>query len=211
MPTTETALSLFEIEDRYLALLDSADGVTEEQAEEYRQDLAHSFAATVEKRNRVAAFVGHCEAMAARADGEIKRLQKRKKVFEGAAQRVMDYVLWTMRQLDKKKLDADLATFYRKDNPPSVQITDEAAIPARYKTLTITVPAEAWEQHVRDYCGLRSAFYRGAPEEGRMPFLDEIEKTEVSIDKNAIKAAIKGGESILGADLAIGGERVEMR
>jgi hypothetical protein len=63
-------------------------------------------------------------------------------------------------------------------NPPRLEITDEAAIPAGYKTLTIKVPAVAFEEFIQ-------AAFPGDAER----FLASVLQTDVSVNRTGIKRA----------------------
>jgi hypothetical protein len=92
-------------------------------------------------------------------------------------------------------------------NPDSVDIQDEALIPAEYKSVTVKLPAEIWSE-------LLQAF---SDDDGnRVAEVSKVlqaadEKADVSIDKAGIKKAIKAGETVDGADLFIGGLRCEVK
>ena len=45
-----------------------------------------------------------------------------------------------------RKLEGKTTTFSLRACPPSVEATDESAIPAEYKALTLKLPAVMWEQ-----------------------------------------------------------------
>ena len=76
---------------------------------------------------------------------------------------------------------------------PSVEVTDESAIPAEYKLLILKPPAVTWEQ-VLD----------GLEIEQRAAVLGQVKSPEVSVDKRSIKAAIDGGADVPRAGLVIG-------
>lgn len=86
------------------------------------------------------------------ADAEIARLQNRKALFLRAVQRMEGHITGVIKSLDLdakdayQKLKGNLVTFTLKRNPPTVAIQDESAVPARFKSITITLPAELWEE-----------------------------------------------------------------
>jgi len=45
-----------------------------------------------------------------------------------------------------RRLEGKTTTFSIRGCPPSVEITDESAIPSEYKTLVLKLPAATWEQ-----------------------------------------------------------------
>jgi hypothetical protein len=74
-----------------------------------------------------------------------------------------------------------------------VEVTDESAVPAEYKTLTLKLPAVVWQQ-ILDWLdtGQREALFA------------HIKCRDTLIDRRSIKAAINAGTNVPGADLAIG-------
>ncbi len=93
----------------------------------------------VEKRDRVAHFIHHCESMAEAAKAEQKRLAARAKAFDTAAERMKAYVLGAMKSLQLKKLEGNSFTFSTRACPDSVLIADEALVPERFKTIRMEV------------------------------------------------------------------------
>jgi phage host-nuclease inhibitor protein Gam len=194
------ALTLYNIEEHLVALLDTAEMVeTPEQQEAIFAEIQQALVTAIDKRDRVNQFMVHCESQQAAIDAEIKRLQALKKTFVKAQERMEDYIVRTIQSLgaDEKgryrKLEGKTCVFSLRACPPSVEVRDEATIPAEYKTLTITVPAKAWEELV-DNVDL----------DERCKFLAAVKKTECAIDKKGVKAAIDSGTPVPGADLAIG-------
>lgn len=195
-----TALTLYEIEDHLVALVDTAEGgVAPEQEEEIFQEIQKALTQAVEKRDRVAQFLAHCENQVGFVDAEIKRLQALKKTFVKAQERMENYVIRTIQALgtDEKgryrKLEGRTTVFSLRACPPSVEVKNEGDIPAEYKTLTITIPATAWERFV-DSVDL----------DERCAFLGAVKKSECAVDKKGIKTAIDSGTPVPGADVAIG-------
>ena len=83
---------------------------------------------------------------------EIDRLRQRKAASERALARLEEYVIETIENLGTdgkgrhRKLEGKTTTFSLRGCPPSVEVADESAIPAAYKTLTLKLPAVTWEQ-----------------------------------------------------------------
>ncbi|MFN3323393.1 MAG: siphovirus Gp157 family protein [Bryobacteraceae bacterium] len=197
---SSTALTLYNIEEHLVALLDTADMVEEpEQQEAIFQEIQQALVQAVEKRDRCAQFLVHCGSQQAAIDAEIKRLQALRKSYARAEERMEEYIVRTIQGIgpDEKgryrKLEGKTCVFSVRACPPSVEVRNEGEIPAEFKTLTITVPATAWEA-VADSLDI----------DERTKFLASVKKCEVAVDKKAIKAAIDGGTSVPGADLAIG-------
>jgi hypothetical protein len=90
-------------------------------------------------------------------------------------------------------LEGKTATFSLRACPPSVEVTDETAIPSEYKVLLLKLPAVIWEQ-----------LLDGLEIEQPCAVLGQVRSPEVTVDKRSIKVAIDGGVDVPGAGLAIG-------
>jgi hypothetical protein len=198
-PQVPHPLTLYALEETLTVLADTEDMVPEEQQREFQEEFRLALTAAVEKRDRVGAFLAHLESQAALAKAEIVRLQERKAWFERATERMEGYVINVIESLGRdakgkyQKLEGRTVTFGIKDCPPSVEIQDEAAVPADYKAITITMPALKWEE-LLDSLDL----------EQRASVLDSVEKPKVAVSKTAIKKAIECGGQVPGADLIVG-------
>jgi hypothetical protein len=179
-------LSLFQIEDGLQSLLDSAELVEPEQEAEFMADLERSLKTAVNKRDKVSQFLAHCEAQPALADAEIKRLQARKKFFEAVVERVGFSVIRTIRNLGAdekgryKTLEGSTSSLGVRRCPPTVAITDEAAVPASFKSITFTLPAELSEE-----------MFDALDLELRGRVLDAARRSDVTVSKTLLKEAIE--------------------
>jgi hypothetical protein len=194
-----TAAPLYVIEDQLAALVETAELVSPEQEQEFRAEFQAALTAAVEKRDRVGQFLAHLEQQINFAKFEIDRLRQRKATCERALVRLEDYVIGTIEHLGTdgkgkyRRLEGKTTTFSLRACPPSVEVTDETAIPAEYKMLLLKLPAVMWEQ-----------LLDGLEIEQRAAVLGQVRSPEVTVDKRSIKAAIDGGVDVPGAGLAIG-------
>ena len=194
-----TAAPLYVIEDHLAALIETADLVPPEQELEFRAEFQAALTAAVDKRDRVGQFLAHLEQQIDFARFEIDRLRQRKAAFERALARLENYVIETIEHLGTdgkgkyRRLEGKTTTFSLRACPPSVEIADEAAIPAEYKILLLKLPATTWEQ-----------LLDGLEIEQRSAILGQVKSPEVTVDKRLVKAAIDGGVDVPGAGLATG-------
>jgi hypothetical protein len=143
---------MWDLETDFAALADSVETVEPEQEQQFLEDFRQALIEAQEKRDRVAGFLAYCEAMAEMASKEIARLQRRRDFFTRTVERLEGYVELILRNLGKDakgkwtKLEGNNSSFTLKNLPPSTAITDEAAVPKAYKTVTVTLPAPLWEQ-----------------------------------------------------------------
>jgi hypothetical protein len=199
------SLSLYRIEDDLAALMETgAGGISPEFEQEYRSDLAQALQKAVDKRDRVGQFIRYLEDQASFAAAEAHRLTERKQLFERAAERMRAYVKWTIESMGQdeqgkwRKLEGRTTTFSLRKLPDILQVDDERAVPADYKTLVITVPAAAWQRHL-EACGDRDAI------------LAAIVHTESKLDRRELLARLKEGAELPGADIRLGDYGLSMR
>ena len=194
-----TAAPLYVIEDHLAALIETAELVSPAQEQEFRAEFQTALTAAVDKRDRVGQFLAHLEQQIDFAKFEIDRLRQRKATCERALARLENYVIETIENLgtDSKgkyrALEGKTTTFSLRACPPSVEVSDESAIPSEYKALTLKLPAMTWEQ-LLDWLEI----------EQRAAVLGQVKSPEVIVDKRSIKAAIDSGVNVPGAGLAIG-------
>src|SRR5215471_7862491 len=139
------SLTLYQIEDRLAALLETGEGgIAPELEEQYRADLAQSLQKAVDKRDRVGEFLRFVEEQGRFAAEEAKRLTERRQRFERAAERMRAYVKWTIQNMGQdeqgrwRKLEGRSVSFSLRKLPDILQVDDETAVPAEFKTLVIT-------------------------------------------------------------------------
>jgi Gp157 protein len=193
------AQPLYAIEEYLAALMDTVELVPPVQEQQFREEFQAALTTAVEKRDRVGQFMAHLEHQIAFANFEIDRLKERRAAYQRAFERIEDYVAHTIEILGRdargkyRKLEGKTVTFSLAGCPPSVEVTDESAVPAEYKTLTLKLPAVAWER-ILDWLdtGQREAVS------------GHVKCQDVFIDRRSIKAAINAGTQVPGADLAIG-------
>lgn len=197
-----TALTLFEIEDRYLALVNSEECVSPEMEQEFRTELSVALQSAVAKRDKVAQFLLACKQHEGAIDAEIKRLQALKKSWQAGRERMEKYVVSVIEGLgtDAKgkhhPLKGEISILSVRRNPVHVEITDPEAVPQQFKTVTVCMSADAWARIValpyENEIGEITSVYDAATD------------LKTDIDKRAIKTAIEAGLEVRGADLGFG-------
>jgi hypothetical protein len=201
-----TAAPLYAIEEHLAALIETAELVPPEQEQEFLTEFRSALTTAVEKRDRVGQFLAHLEQQIEFASFEIERLKKRKAAFERALARLEAYVIEAIEDLGTdhkgkyRALEGRTTTFSLRACPPSVEVTDEAAVPAHFKTLLLKVPAVMWDQ-----------LLDGLDVDQRDAILAEVRIAEVKIDKRSIRAAIESGAHVPGADVVIGRHSLRRR
>ena len=113
-------------------------------------------------------------------------MQKRRDFFARTVERLEGYVELILRNLgqDAKgkwlKLEGNTSGFSLRNLPPTVAITDEAAVPKAYMTVSVTLPAPLWEQ-MMDFLDMELA----------NQVLDAVKKPNSAVVKVLVKDAIE--------------------
>jgi hypothetical protein len=223
---SETAIApakvdtLFEIEETYAAFLDTEALVRPEDEQAFRAELATSLKQAVEKRERFGQFILGCERRVAALKAEAKRLIDQADAYERAADRASQYGAWVIEQLGTdgkgkhRRLEGTTCVLSLRAGSARVEFSDEAVVPSEFKTLTITVPAVAWEQHIaryREMRGMLGDLLAAGPPPDQPSIVEAITRVDVHTSKTAVKKAIEGGREIPGADLKFGDSTLQVK
>jgi hypothetical protein len=96
-------------------------------------------------------YLAHLESQVVLSKVEIERLKKRQAEFVAEIERAEGELLGAIlhQQPDGRgrfaPLEGKTSRFAAQRNPPSVSVSDEAAVPASCKTITVTLPQLVWE------------------------------------------------------------------
>lgn len=97
----------------------------------------------IEKHDRLGSFIRRMESEAAAIKAEEARLAARRRGFEKVADMMESCIKEQMDEWQIRKVSGKLFTFAVQKNPPSVEIVDEAAIPAEFINYPPTVNRQA--------------------------------------------------------------------
>jgi hypothetical protein len=194
-----TARPLYDLEAHLAALVDTEDLVPEELEQEYALELQATLLATVEERDRVGQFLAHLESQIAFAHAEVARLKAREAFYERVFRRMEGYVTRVIESLGldpkgkRKQLEGNTITLSLRGCDKRAEVTDEAAVPTKYKRVTVTLPAETWEL-VCDSLDL----------DLREQVLGEVKLTKIEVSTSLVKIDLKADIAVPGAKLAGG-------
>lgn len=152
--------TMYEIAEQFRAL-SAMDGSDEELAQAIADTWESVELAFEDKAENYAKIITQVKAEADNIAAEVKRLTERQKGLKNKAQRMTETLYDAMNAAGKRKFKTTLFTFGIQNNPPSVVVDDEKAVP------------------------------------------DEFKRHEVTLDKTALKEALKAGE-VAGAHLEQG-------
>jgi len=193
------ARPLYDIEQHLAALIDTEELVLDGQEQAYALELHATLLAAVEKRDRVGQFMGWLESQATFAHKEIERLKEREAFFSRALTRVEGYVSRVIESLGydargkRKKLEGNTVTFALHGCDKRLEVSDEAAVPNRYKRATITLPAELWEE-----------LMESIDLDFRDRVLGAVTSPKLEVSTTLVKADLKAEIAVPGAKLAGG-------
>lgn len=192
--------NLYQIESDLMALVESAETVTELQREAYALELQSAISTSIAKRQRVGEFLAHCEAQEEACGAEIDRLTALKHRYATARERVQGMVVSIILERGQDErgkwpvLEGQTMTLGIASTPPAVRIELGAEIPAALQTVTVKMPGDNWDRIVA-----------ALPDEV-LGFAGDVTESRTP-DKVAIKAALKMGAEIPGVSLS-GGYRM---
>jgi hypothetical protein len=192
--------TLYNLEDDLAALVNSEDLVeTEEQHIQIVREIAQAGEKAVAKRDSCIRMFRYLDLQQQGIDTEIKRLQELKASYATSEKRLEKYVIRVMEDFcpipkkGAKKLEGSIGVLSLRQNPPAVEISDEAAVPTKYKNITVEMDADTW--------------LRFAPD----PLVNLTRRTTYTLKKAEIKEVLKDGGEVPGADLGFGSKRLEIK
>lgn len=197
--TPAAARPLYDLEMHLATLIDTEELVPTDLEAEYAVELRAALLATVEKRDRVGQFMAHLESQIAFAHAEVARLKTREEFYSRAFGQMETYVSRVIESLGldakgkRKKLEGTTITFSLHGCDKRAEITDEMAVPSKYKRVTVTLPAETWEL-LCDSLDL----------DLREQVLAEVRTPKVEVSTSLVKADLKAEIAVPGAILAGG-------
>lgn len=124
---------LYELTEAYMDLMAQLEDC--ETDEDEATVLAQIDAVSDDIARKGEAFARICRNLQADVSGyeaEIKRLQKRKKAAENAAERLKNHILFSMGIAGATELHTTIGKWSIAKNPPSAVVTDETLVPEEF-------------------------------------------------------------------------------
>lgn len=95
-----------------------------------------------QKAHGIAVVINALEHMAEAQSSEAKRLSAKAKANENHAQRLRQYTLGVMKELELPRIETGPFTLAIRQNPPSVVVEDAAAVPSDYQRTRIEISVD---------------------------------------------------------------------
>ncbi len=137
-----SGLTLYDTTAEFRALLELMEQQDEDPSPAQELVIQTTIAQQVRKVDHFARFLNHLDDQVLFAADEIERLQARKKRMAKRLESLKGFALMAMDSLGFDSLDGETATLKIRLNPPAVNVLDENAVPAEFKTIKQTVHIE---------------------------------------------------------------------
>ena len=121
-------MNLYELTDSYQKILQ----LIEDGGEGLEDTLESITDAIEEKADGYGKVIKNIEAQIEAIKNEEKRLADRRKSLESNVKRLKDSLYESMKLTETKRIKSELFTFNIQNNPPSLNIENEDAIPFEY-------------------------------------------------------------------------------
>ena len=196
--------SLFDLDDRFIELMDRADAESEEPggvSETLLREITDYIEAFRNKVDRIAGYLRWQESIAAICAEEAERLAARKKAAAGRVTRLKAMLLAFMKSRGSKKLEGETSSINMQSNSnPSLVVDDPLKI------------GEAFYE--RDFritkTELQEILHQLVDGELRRRLEHAIHSGEWKINTSAVRAAIMNSAGVEGARL-VKGDHVRVR
>lgn len=136
-----------------------ADGIDsdDERVQELLEKMVENEDEWENKAVNVAKFLNQIALDVSQIDSEIERLTKKKKSLSNAHSSLHDLLLWQMQNFGKEEIKNPLISIKVRENPVSVVVKDEDAVPAQFKTekKTVTVNKNAIKLAMKENTDLK--------------------------------------------------------
>jgi hypothetical protein len=130
--------SLYSLSSKLARINDEIFDAGGEVTDELEQRLDDTGLALQDRVHGIVRWVFNLDGQEEAIDKELARLQARKKAVKNLTARLKGYVETGMKVADKNKMEFDTFEAAVVKNPPSVEIQDEKAIPAKFvETITM--------------------------------------------------------------------------
>jgi Siphovirus Gp157 len=131
--------SLFDLTERLTELLDSIDMCEDADVRaECEQEIADVLSRQLSKVDNMAEFSDHLEFQIALRKKQVQLLEKANRRAAGILERIDNAILRTMDATGRKSLEGSLYSFSLRKLPPSVEVTNQAVVPAQYIRTTVS-------------------------------------------------------------------------
>lgn len=129
-------IALYKIDNELLKILNNPNPETGELDAEALENWGLS---RFEKQKNIALYIKDMDYGVSVIDAEMKRLREMKESAVKKSDWLKDYLKRSMDLMDEKSLDFGPHTVKIVNNPPSVMITNDAALPTRFARQVIEI------------------------------------------------------------------------
>lgn len=189
----ETALTLRAVAEGVRAWADTLESMEDgdPQREQAMADMAASLTTGEDKVERFGWFLRRCKAEAEMLRAEAERCADKARRVEALEKDLKEYALDVLAENELPRIEGRTLHLRAQRSPNVVLIHDEAKVPSAYKTLTITVPAVDWEEHLE---------YLAEQQSRELALLKSVIRVKSYVALPALKEALEQGP-VPGAEL----------
>jgi hypothetical protein len=131
--------SLFDITERISELLDTLDMCEDADVRaECESEIADYLQRHLAKVDNMAEYADHLEFQIALRKKQVQLLERANKRAAGILERIDNAILRTMDATGRQRLEGSLYSFSLRKLPPSVEVLNQAAVPAQYIRTTVS-------------------------------------------------------------------------
>jgi hypothetical protein len=212
--STNNNLTLYQIEEHLLALLDTEEMVEDETARlQILDEIGEAGKAAVAKRDNVIRFLRHVALQVEAVKVEIDRLTAFKKSYLRGKERVEHHLVGVIERFapkpkgkQKAKLEGTIGVLTLRKLPDRLFFEDEALVPAKFCNVTVKMDGQDFQllmDILRDHAKSHPNASRVAEAVGN--------GKSFSTKSAEIKKALQAGEEVEGADLAFGENKLVVK
>jgi len=131
--------SLFDLTERLTELLDTIDMCDDPDVRlECEQEILETLTRQMGKIDAMAEFQDHLEFSIALRKKQVQLLEKSNRRANAILERIDNAILRTMDATGRQRLEGSLYSFSLRKLPPSVEVTNQAVVPAQYIRTTVS-------------------------------------------------------------------------
>ena len=142
-------LTLYNITNKFVELMNKAEELTEEEVQEIGVELEQEL---LQKSSNIIAYIKNAEGLINAIKEEETRLETMRKAGENKLEKFKSYVLDNMNRLGLVDIQTSLGNLKVAKNPMSIEVLNEDEIPAEFKkeVTKITVDKTAIKNHFKE-------------------------------------------------------------
>lgn len=143
--------TLYALSADYVRVLETLESDDALERDELEAELDRIAGKITHKAEAIVGLVVQLDGMAAMRRAEAQRLRDRAAADERHAARLRDYLLRHMQAIGTERIDTARFTIAIRQNPPAVEVLEDAFVPAEFKreVTTVSIDKRAILEHFK--------------------------------------------------------------